>query len=250
MEDNNLTTKALDISLADSSDKDEEIKKIFLTAIAHQLRTSLGGARWAIEIAVKNDDCPNKDILNEGLNKIVRAIDTVGEILRFTGDGFEGGKIKLIKSSFILNDLIKKIISNLSFLTQQKEVSLDYEEKGSFEINGDEKMLDIVLTNVFDNAFRYSPKSKVFISIEKKDSFAKIIVKDSGIGISPEDMEHVFQKFFRGKNAMEVDPNESGVGLFATKKIIEMHGGTINLSSVLNKGTTVEIALPLNTNKV
>ncbi|MCX6717928.1 MAG: HAMP domain-containing sensor histidine kinase [Candidatus Taylorbacteria bacterium] len=225
--------------------KEDNIKNIFLTANVHQLRTSLSGARWAIESVIKNSDCVNKDLLTEALNKIVYSIEMIGEILKFSEEDFNEDKIKLYKNKFYLNDLIKKIISNLSFLAQEKEISLDYEEKGLFEINADEKMIGIVLTNIFDNAFRYSPKSKVFISIEKKDSFVKIIVKDNGIGIDPQEMEHISQKFFRGKNAIDFDPKESGVGLYATKKIIEMHGGNIKISSVLNKGTTVEVSLPL-----
>jgi two-component system phosphate regulon sensor histidine kinase PhoR len=225
--------------------KEDNIKNIFLTANVHQLRTSLSGARWAIETVIKNSDCVNNDLLTEALNKIVYSIDMIGEILKSSEEGFNEDKIKLNLNKFFLNDLIKKIISNLSFLAQQKEISLDYEEKGLFEINADEKMIGIVLTNIFDNAFRYSPKSKVFISVEKENQFAKITVKDNGIGIDSSDMEHIFQKFFRGKNAKNFDPLESGVGLFATKKIIEMHGGNIRISSVLNKGTTVEVSLPL-----
>ncbi len=225
--------------------KEDNIKNIFLTASVHQLRTSLAGARWAIESVIKNSDCANKDLLTEALSKIVHSIEMIGEILKSSEENFNEDNIQLNKNNFFLNDLIKKVISNLSFLTHQKEISLDYEEKGLFEINADEKMIGIVLTNIFDNAFRYSPRSKVFISVEKESSFVKIIVKDNGIGIDSTDMEHIFQKFFRGRNAKSFDPLESGVGLYATKKIVEMHGGNVSISSVLNKGTTVEVSLPL-----
>jgi len=241
MEDNNLKTKVQEPGFT---------KSTFLTTVAHQLRNLLAGARWSIEIATKDKDCPNKEILTEGLNKIVHSIDIVGEILKLSNNDLVGEEIELKKDNFILNDLVKKIISNLNFLIQEKGTTITCEEKGSFEINGDEKMLGMVLTNVFDNALRYSPKGKVFISLEKEDSFVKITVKDTGIGISSSDLEHIFQKFFRGENAKEIDPNETGVGLYTTKKIVEMFGGKIAISSVLNKGTTVEISLPLLANKV
>jgi signal transduction histidine kinase len=223
----------------------DKVKKIFLTAISHQLRTPLAGARWALGTAIEDKNCTNKELLTEALNKIVQSIDIVGEILKSAEYDLGDGKIKLNKSNFILSDLVKNIISSLNFLIQGNGITLSYGEMSSFEVNGDEKMLGIVLVNVFDNAFRYSPKGKVFVSVKKEGSFAKITVKDSGIGIDSSDMEYVFQKFFRGKNAMVADPNESGVGLYATKEIIEMHGGEIKLSSILNKGTTVEITLPL-----
>ena len=69
MEDNNLIMK-------DSVNSSDEIKKIFLTAIVHQLRTSLSGARWSIETAIKDENCPHKDVLLEGLKKIIYSIDT------------------------------------------------------------------------------------------------------------------------------------------------------------------------------
>jgi signal transduction histidine kinase len=244
MEDNNLITKDLNISADDFADK-EEIKKIFLTAITHQLRTSLSSARWSIEEAVKDEDCPHKAILMEGLKKIIYSINTVGEILDFTKSDFDINLIKLDKNNLIINDLIKKIFSNLNFLIQEKKIKLDFEEGDIFQTKGDEKMLGIVFTNIFDNAFRYSPGGKVTVSLKKEGSFVKITTKDTGIGIDQKDIDLLFKKSFRGKNAENVDPGESGVGLYTTEKIIKMHGGEIKISSVLNEGTTVELSLPL-----
>ena len=174
----------------------------------------------------------------------------MGELLKSAEYDLGDGEIKLNRKDFILTDLIKNVIHDLNFLIEEKGIDLVYEKMESFKINGDEKMLSIVITNVFDNAFRYAPKGKVFVTVERENSSAKIIVKDTGIGIDSADMEYIFQKFFRGKNAMLLDPNETGVGLYATNKVIEMHGGEIKLSSVLSKGTTVDITLPISADKV
>jgi signal transduction histidine kinase len=107
-------------------------------------------------------------------------------------------------------------------------------------------MLDIALTNLFDNAFRYSPNGTVSVLVSKEDTMIKLVIKDSGIGISEEDMPKLFEKFFRGKNAKELDPDESGIGLFTTKRIIEMHKGDIKMESELAKGTTVTVTFPLD----
>ncbi len=228
----------------------DKVKKIFLTAISHQLRTPLAGARWALDTAIRDENCTNKELLTEGLGKVVHSIDIVGELLKSAEYDLGDGEIKLNRKDFILTDLIKNVIHDLNFLIEEKGIDLVYEKMESFKINGDEKMLSIVITNVFDNAFRYAPKGKVFVTVERENSSAKIIVKDTGIGIDSADMEYIFQKFFRGKNAMLLDPNETGVGLYATNKVIEMHGGEIKLSSVLSKGTTVDITLPISADKV
>lgn len=228
----------------------DKIKKVFLTAISHQLRTPLTGARWAITDALKNQSMRNKELLSQGLERIIQSINIVGEMLKSTEYDLDEEKIKLNVGDFVLSNLIKKIIHNLDFLIQSKGVSLSYGEMDSSEINGDENMIGIAFTNIFDNAFRYSPNGKVSISVKKEKQFIRVIVKDTGIGIDSSDMEYVSQKFFRGKNALLTDPNESGIGLYATKKIIELHKGEIKISSVLNKGTTVDVILPLATNKV
>ena len=110
---------------------------------------------------------------------------------------------------------------------------------------GDEKMLDLALTNIIDNALKYSPKGTVKISLNKNGDQAVLAVSDSGIGIEAEDLEYIFQKFFRGRNASLVDPNGSGIGLYTAKKIIEMHGGRVSIYSVVGKGTRVEVLLPI-----
>ena len=112
-------------------------------------------------------------------------------------------------------------------------------------IYADHDVLCLGLANLFDNAFRYSPKGKVNISIIKEGNMAKLVIKDNGIGIDGEDLKHMFEKFFRGKNARMIDQNESGVGLYSTKKIIEIHQGTISINSEINNGTTIEVRLPV-----
>jgi signal transduction histidine kinase len=224
----------------------DDVKQMFLTAMSHQLRTPLAGARWALDTVVKDPNCPNKEILKQGYEKIVQSIGIVSELLKSAESDIEKGKMKIEKKRLDLGILLKKVSENLNYLAVTNSISLSLDIASGIFLNGDEKMLDLAFTNIFDNAFRYSPKGKVKISLKKENNQAKVMIEDSGIGIDSADMEYVFQKFFRGKNALKLDPNESGVGLYATKKIIEMHNGNINISSVIGKGTKVEVSLPLD----
>jgi signal transduction histidine kinase len=223
----------------------EKTKETFITAISHQLRTPLNGAKWAVQEVLEHQECPEKELLKEGYDKIVESINIVGEMLKSTDLDKNKDVFKLNKERIDLYSVIDNILKNLSFLIKANGIDLVYNKKKGLNIFADRKTLDLGLTNIFDNAFRYSPKSQVIVSLDNVGKDARLTIQDHGIGIDPIDMEHMFQKFFRGKNAVAIDPNESGVGLYATKKIIEMHDGNIKLNSVLGKGTTFEIFIPL-----
>jgi len=223
----------------------EKAKETFVTAISHQLRTPLNGAKWAIEEVLEHQECPEKDLLKEGYDKVVQAINIVSDMLKSKDLDTDKDLFKLNKENVDLGIIIDGILKNLNFIIKTNSIDLEYNKKDILNIFADKKTLDLGLTNIFDNAFRYSPKSKVIVTLEKDGKKAKLTIQDHGIGIDPGDMDHMFQKFFRGKNAVAVDPNESGVGLYATKKIVEMHDGDIKLDSVLGEGTTFYIYFPL-----
>jgi len=229
-----------------SDNKEDQFRENFIMALAHKLRTPLNGARWTIETVMAKESGEQKELLREGYNKIIESINIVSQILKSTSyesyeKFLEGGKEK-VNLCIVIDDIIK----NLNFLIKEKNITLDYKKCDSATIYGDEKMLDIGLTNLFDNAFRYSPNGKVSITLTKSAKYAKLVIKDNGIGISKEDSAHLYEKFFRGKNAKDLDPDESGIGLYTTKRIVEMHKGKIQIDSELNKGTTVEAVFPLD----
>lgn len=229
-----------------SLEKDAQFKDAFILALVHRLRTPLNGARWALD-SVMNGAEVDKKILNEGYNKVISAINMVNEILKVSEINSKDGPLNLKNEQINLSDMVEGILNNLDYLMKKKEINLDYDNNiEPIIILGDHDVLDMGLTNLFDNAFRYSPKGKVVVSVSKEDNMAKLVITDNGIGIDKEDLSHMFEKFYRGKNARLVDPNETGVGLYATKKIIEMHRGRISIDSEVNKWTEVIVKIPID----
>ncbi len=223
----------------------DQFKETFILALAHKLRTPLNGARWALESVVQKLEGKDKEIILAGHEKIIESINIVSDILNsIKPDGQASFHIKKEKVDFV--GVVDQILENLQFLRNEKNVTLKYEKIDSATMYGDKKLLDLGLTNLFDNAFRYSPDGKVEVTITKEGQNVKLEIKDDGIGISDEDIPKLFEKFHRGKNAMELDPDENGVGMYTTKKVIEMHDGKIEIHSVLDKGTTVVVNFPLN----
>jgi len=220
-------------------------KSVFSTVMSHQLRTPLTGVRWAIEEAIR-DKKTSKKMLEEGERRIINAIDILNGVLKTTEFDSVGSGFKINKKPVVLNSLIRKIVANLNFIVEIRGNKISYDMPEEIAIDGDEKMLELAFTNIIDNALKYSPNGLVKISLAGGEKSVKLIVEDSGIGIESADLEYVSQKFFRGKNAMLVDPNGSGIGLYTAKKIVEMHDGEVKISSGTGKGTKVVVNLPIS----
>jgi signal transduction histidine kinase len=112
-----------------------------------------------------------------------------------------------------------------------------------------DKIKDVVL-NLIDNAIKYSPKGSVAVSAESDGKVVHVMVKDSGVGIAPEEARNLFSKFVRGSGIARVEPNGSGLGLFIAKKITEEHGGRIWVESEgEGKGSTFQFEIPVKADK-
>lgn len=233
---------------AELASQDEQFKEAFVLALVHRLRTPLNGARWALDSVIHGGHTnDSREVLNEGYNKIISAINMVNEILKVSEINSKDGPINLKREKINLCVMVEDILKNVEYLKNKKEATLEYDNLcNPITILGDADVLEMGLTNLFDNAFRYSPKGKIIVSVSKEDGMAKLVVRDNGIGISEADLKHMFEKFYRGSNAKLVDSNENGVGLYATKKIIEMHKGRISINSEVNKWTEVIVKLPID----
>jgi signal transduction histidine kinase len=236
----------LDIFKSKNSDSGS-FKETYILALVHKLRTPLSGARWGLDMALKNKECKDRDVLNESYNKIIEALNTIGEILKAAEMNSMGRFANLRKEKINMCVVIEEILKNLDYLVKEKNINIQYDrECDPLTTFGDKKLLDLGLTNIFDNAFRYSPNGTVTVTMSEEGNMAKMVIQDNGIGIERDDLKHMFEQFYRGKNAKELDQTQNGLGLFATRKIIEMHKGSIKIESELNKGTTVTIKLPVD----
>lgn len=223
----------------------DKLKTDFVAVASHQLRTPLSGIRWGLE-----------NILNEGLVK-AEAVPMVEEIEQRAGAAIgivnemlntaEQGLAALREETRPINltDLLKNALSDLAYDIKHKKVKVETALAGPCLVRGDQKSLKAALTNILDNAVRYAPGGTVSLKLSPHGSQALAVIKDTGIGIAPEDLPYVSERFYRGKNASALEPNESGVGLYIAKKIIERHGGSVSIESAIGAGTTVTVKLPL-----
>lgn len=229
--------------MAEHLTETERMKNEFISSVSHELRTPLTSIKgWVETIGAIRD--PGDENYRKGLEVIGAETDRlyamVEELLDFSR--LQNG----ISLDCQVLDLVAEATDAALFVEgriRQEGLRLVYEEPPEpFPVWADPARLRQVFINVLDNAIKYSPPGgSVFLTLTRNASSVTVSVRDQGRGISPEDLEKVKVKFFKGKNAVR----GSGIGLAVVDAIVAALGGTVDITSTLGQGTTVLITLPL-----
>lgn len=205
----------------------------FFSDAAHTLKTPLAVLRSQTE----NADLTQK-VRGDMLKTIDRASETIGDLLFLSRIAGSPQKAEVISLSNIMTDLAELTTT----LGEDKGLKVITDIQEGVDIKADKKLLQRALSNIVYNAVSYNkPQGSIDISLKKQNHVSTLTIKDSGIGISKNDLQMIFTRFFRGTNAHE---KGSGLGLAISKAVVENLDGKITVSSVLNKGTTVTIIFP------
>ena len=223
-------------------------KSEFIEVAAHQLRTPLTSINWIFDFLNKEILTDSqKEVVNMGMTASAGVLKTVNDLLDISQ--IEGGKFgyKFEDVNIIL--FIEGILNEMMPLARESgiKIYLKKPQETSISVSIDPQKLSIAVSNLVVNAIRYNTeKGEVIVEIQKlKDKpFVQISVKDTGIGIPPENISKLFLKFFRSDNAQKIITEGSGLGLYISKNIITRHGGEIWAESQLNRGSTFYFTLP------
>lgn len=222
----------------------DHLKSDFITVASNRLRTPLTVVTGVLsELKEGVEEVKRRELVDAGFEKSREAIEVLNELIQTIEIDMYHFKVPPQKVE--LGSVISGILTNLNALVKKKEVSVNIDIPSAIVVRANIKMMTLALENVINNAIVYNPKGSVKISIQPKSNTWEIVVVDNGIGISEEDLPLVFDRLYRGKEAMLVEPNKSGIGMYAAKHIIELHGGKIAIASEKGKGTTVTIFLPM-----
>ncbi|HSH34953.1 HAMP domain-containing sensor histidine kinase, partial [Schnuerera sp.] len=144
-----------------------------------------------------------------------------------------------------ISNIAKEVISQLTISAKNKGLNLSL-TAGDITIDANKRMIKDLLYNLVDNAIKYNkPKGIIHVSLEERKDFCIIRVKDTGIGIPEEEQNKVFERFYMVDKSRSKKVGGSGLGLSIVKHIVAYHNGRISLASKLNKGTEIEIQLPI-----
>ncbi len=222
----------------------DKMKNDFISTVSHEIRTPMTAIKgWGETLKNVGN---NPDILNKGLDIIVdeteRLSVMVEELLDFSR--MQNGKIRIINEEIDLLYIIEHVydIYKQKAVNENINLTLNLNENTDIRLIGDKDRIRQVIINILDNAVKYTPKDgNISITVERIQKYVKIIISDSGIGISQTDLPHIKEKFYKADNNIR----GTGIGLAVADEIIKMHSGEINISSEVSKGTVVEIILPV-----
>jgi signal transduction histidine kinase len=220
------------------------MQKDFIANASHELRTPLTSINGQIEVLMLKDRSTTeyKSALASVLEDIKSLIDLSNKLLliaRAESPVNQGKKIRIDDVLWQAREEFRKFNSDFRI-----NILLDNSltDSDQMTVVGDEYLLKVAVSNIIENACKYSSDHSVNIKFEHSEKCIKIIFEDKGIGISEEDLLNIFEPFYRGSNTASV--HGSGIGLSLVKRIIENHNGKINFLSQVGKGTTVVINLP------
>jgi two-component system CheB/CheR fusion protein len=241
--------------LADELKRVARAKSEFLANMSHELRTPLNSINGFSEVLYDETFGP----LNEKQKKYVNNVLASGKHLLLLINQIldmakvEAGRMKLALSNLPMKSLLNDISLLLADMVSKKKVEMLLEIAEDLpNIEADELRLKEIIYNLLSNAVKFTPEGgKIGIRAKKADPEIEIVVWDTGVGIAPENMEKIFEGFFRVDTPYSRVTEGTGLGLPLSKKLVELHGGKLSVESDgLNKGTSVRFTLPIVSREV
>lgn len=205
-----------------------DTQRRFAADAAHELRTPLTALTLQVQLAARAQSDDERATALERMEQgVKRATRLVQQLLTMARLDPEAAQMPAVPTNLAL--LANVVIDELQPLAAQKSIVLDVEAPAPAWVLGQEDALRILLTNLIDNAIRYTaPSGRVDVSVQPSDANVQLIVRDNGPGIAPDERERVFDRFYRGRDAAA---GGSGLGLAIVRQISEMHGGSVTLSA-------------------
>jgi two-component system, OmpR family, sensor histidine kinase ArlS len=227
-------------------EKSFQIQKSFVSNASHELRTPLAAIKSEIQIALEQDRSSEeyKDILSSLDKDNSRLVKLTNGLLQLAKS--EEGELNLKRENIRIDDILFEVQDDIIHQTPEYKIDIDFEtipqDEKMLTIYGNKSLLNTMISNIIDNACKYSKNNSAQVKIKFNKSNCIINIIDEGIGIAQEEIDRIFEPFYRTQNASNIGGH--GIGLSICKKIVELHKGRIVLKSELNKGSVFSIIIP------
>ena len=226
----------------------DSMRRDFISNLSHELRTPVSVIRANSETLIDSalDDKEQAKIFASAiLHNAERLTDMVSSLLDLSR--IEYGELKLNFEELDLDSFFNRYIQSIITLSREKNIDIVYKANHKGKINADSQAFERIMNNLIDNAIKYSEKnSQIIISTSNEsDEYIKVMVEDSGAGISSEDKDHIFSRFYRTASARATDNQGSGLGLAIVKHLVNSLNGEVGVQNSETKGSLFWFTVPL-----
>ena len=250
--------------------QEEKQRAEFISTASHEMRTPVAAIEGYLALAMNERVAHVDSKARELLEKAHASTDSLGKLFQdlLTSARAEDGRLQNHPVVLEMGEYLQKLAEDEQFAAEKKGLLIEYligasdglavDTKPSggqklvrplYYVQADPERLREVIVNLFDNAIKYTETGKITLGLAGDANVVQMRVQDTGTGIPPEDVPHLFNKFYRVDNSATRTVSGTGLGLFICRKIIELYNGRIWVDSKLNKGSTFYINLPRLSNE-
>ena len=224
----------------------ERVKTEFFSTITHELKTPLTSIIGYLDLILEGDtgeiNREQDEFLSISLKQAERLLNMISDILEI--QKMKGGDLPLNSEHIDLVVLTSELLTLQEPLLREKGLTLNFHHPKTAPYLGDRRKLEKILENLISNAIKYTRKGGVTVTIKENEQSYIFSVADTGVGLSPEEQEKVFERFYRSDNSLTRDTGGTGLGLYIVKTMLEKMGGEIFLVSEPDKGSKFTVNLP------
>lgn len=222
----------------------ERLKDMFISDVSHELRTPITNIRLYLELLDRASPDQKKrflTVIKEQSEVLTKLVEDILDLSRLTIS--RARKIQFMDVD--LNTLVEQVITAHLPLAEANGLQLMYEAEFDLPpVRAEQNQIGRMITNLVSNAIRYTAKGTVCVRTSRENGGVALVVEDTGIGIEPQDLPHLYERFYRGKNVRQSETHGTGLGLAIVKEIIDVHEGRIDVRSVPGQGTAFHVWIP------
>lgn len=228
----------------------DRLRREFIANIAHDLRTPLTSLQGYLETLLMKLGRLTDDEQRNYLATAVKHSERLGKLVEalFELAKLDSPDVQIRPEPFSLDELIQDILQKFRLAADQKRVSLNMDIANDLpHVNADIGLIERVFENLIDNALRYTPAGgAIYIRADRDQDRVSVRVSDTGTGIAQDSIPHLFDRYYRGDRSRKDLNAGSGLGLIITKRILELHGSDVAVTSMVTSGTTFVFSLPVS----
>lgn len=223
----------------------DSIRRDFVANVSHELRTPLASIRAmaeTISLRGRKNPAMTEEFASKIINEADRLVAISDDLLDLSK--IEAGRRSTGAEIFPLTEIVESVQSQLSQKASSKSIEINVDVSNDIRVRADKDSVHQILTNLIDNAIKYTPVGgKILISALYDENVVKVSIADTGVGIPQSDLPRIFERFYRVDKARSRESGGTGLGLSIVKHLVEGHGGTITVNSILNRGSVFTFTL-------